>query len=599
MVKHHEVIVSIAQRKGKTFFLSLLLLLSLFTKFSQAELPLPLPIKKTNESDLHYTLQGIKGNIRKNIDTRLSVLIKDDKGYISQSRYRQFMQEAPEQILKAMQPFGYYKPSIRSTLIGAGSPHALVIFTITKGPRMKVSSLNLILEGDGKNEPFFQDIINHFPLKPGDPLLVKQYNEGKQRFLDTATQQGYLKAQMTESQIRIDLEHYTADIIIRFNTGSRYYFGPVSFSKTPFDEDYLRRYLTFERGEPFTPDSLTQLQDALSNSDQFKQISVVPEYEKIQGQEVPVLVTLSPQPSQNYTFGAGYGTDTGVRGTIGWNLLQLTPSGHKFQALVQASQLQNSAQAQYIIPGKHPATEEYAIIGSVYNLDYPSSKSNAAQLSAVYRKHKGNLQQNYAMNLLYEHYTIDDLPSQNAFIPYPSANWKILEADNPIFAKNGYSLTFNAQGSSKALASTANFAQGEIQAKWVKTLKATRTRLYTRADLGYTAISDINDLPPSLQFYAGGSQSVRGYTYQSLGPGKILMTGSVEWQQEVIKNGYITFFYDAGNAFNDTPIDLMRSVGGGIMWVTPIGPLRLSLAKALDQEDGNPWHVVFSMGPDL
>ena len=69
----------------------------------------------------------------------------------------------------------------------------------------------------------------------------------------------------------------------------------------------------------------------------------------------------------------------------------------------------------------------------------------------------------------------------------------------------------------------------------------------------------------------------------------------------MIKNGYLTFFYDAGKAFNNAPIQLMRSVGSGIMWVTPIGPLRLSIAKALDEapNSGSPWHVVFSMGPDL
>lgn len=554
-----------------------------------------------HKGNLHYVLHGVRGKVKQNIEARLSVLTKEYTDNVTFSQYQAFVQQAPDQILQAMEPYGYYKPIIKARLLNAGHSDMQAVFDIIPGEQMRVTQLSIVIEGPGKNEPFFQKLVKNFPLKEGDPLLIRKYNLGKQQFMDTATREGYLKAEMSLSKIFINKERYTSEIVIHFNTDERFYFGHVSFNKTPYNEEYLRRYIPFEKGAPFSPGELTTLQDSLSGSDQFKQINVIPEYNNLQNQSVPILVELTPQLSQSYTFGAGYGTDTGVRGTAGWNLLQVTPSGHKFQALIQASQLQDSVQAQYIIPGLHPTTEEYAITGSVYNLNYPGSKSNAAQLSAAYRTHEGIWQTAYSMNALYEHYTIEQDPSQDAFVLYPSANWKMLKTDNPIFAKNGYSLSFTTQGSAEALGSSVSFAQAEILGKWAKTLKPTHSRLYARADLGMTAVDNIDNLPPSLQFYTGGSQSVRGYSYQSLGPGKALIAASGEWQQEVIKNGYLTFFYDAGNAINNTPISLMRSYGAGIMWVTPIGPLHLSLAKALDQNpnDRGPWHVVFSMGPDL
>ena len=70
----------------------------------------------------------------------------------------------------------------------------------------------------------------------------------------------------------------------------------------------------------------------------------------------------------------------------------------------------------------------------------------------------------------------------------------------------------------------------------------------------------LTDLPPSLRFYAGGDRSVRGYTYQSLGPkdasgnvigGKHLLVGSVEVEYAISKSWSMALFYDVGNAFNN------------------------------------------------
>ncbi len=65
------------------------------------------------------------------------------------------------------------------------------------------------------------------------------------------------------------------------------------------------------------------------------------------------------------------------------------------------------------------------------------------------------------------------------------------------------------------------------------------SRVILRTDLGYTAVHDFNDLPLSLRFYAGGSQSVRGYEYQALGlpdGGRYLVVGSAEYQHQIYGN---------------------------------------------------------------
>ena len=533
---------------------------------------------------VHYVLEGVKGAMRANIEARLTEFFK------SKALTAPTVEEIKVHVRKAMQPYGYYKPQVVLNTQGR-----TIRIQISKGPPLLVTQIHLQVKGEGA--PDFQKVISDFPLKQGDVVNVKKYLRGKQSFFKRARALGYLDASMRKSTIMISLKHYTAKIVISFDTGPQYFFGPVSFSKTSFDEAFLKRYVHFQEHAPFDMEQIYALQDDLRQSGYFSFVQIEPIDRKKTKKVLPLHMDLTPTPPMAYTLGLGYGTDQGIRGTLGLDLAHLTPTGDQFNALVQASQVQNSLQAQYLIPGKDPTTSHYSLTTSVYTLDYPSSESNAVQMGAAYLRNQGYWQNSTGVTALFEHYTTDTVTKEDSFMLYPNMTWKETHSDNPIFAKNGHSSSVTLQGGAQALLSSTDFAQIATNAKWIKTLK-THTRLYVRGDLGYTAVHNINDLPPSLQFYTGGSQTVRGYTYQSLGPGSNLMVGSVEAEQEVVHNGYVTAFYDLGNAFDLPPIELKRSFGGGILWVTLLGPIRLSLARPVDRDDRH-WHIVLSMGPDL
>ena len=122
------------------------------------------------------------------------------------------------------------------------------------------------------------------------------------------------------------------------------------------------------------------------------------------------------------------------------------------------------------------------------------------------------------------------------------------------------------------------------------------------------ATNRFEDVPPSLRFFAGGDQSVRGYGYETLSPendngvpvgGRYVMVGSAEYQYEFVDNWRAAVFVDHGNAVNDLFDPLATGAGVGIRWVSPVGPLRLDVAKGLDPEFGGGWRIHFSMGPEL
>ena len=117
--------------------------------------------------------------------------------------------------------------------------------------------------------------------------------------------------------------------------------------------------------------------------------------------------------------------------------------------------------------------------------------------------------------------------------------------------------------------------------------------LIPRTQLGATWQKDpLTDLPPSLRFYAGGDRSVRGYTYQSLGPkdsegnvigGKHLFVASLEVEYSITRNWSMAAFYDVGNAYNSLDeLRLAQGAGLGVRYYTPAGPVRVDVARQIN-----------------
>jgi len=102
-------------------------------------------------------------------------------------------------------------------------------------------------------------------------------------------------------------------------------------------------------------------------------------------------------------------------------------------------------------------------------------------------------------------------------------------------------------------------------------------------------------LPPDQRFYAGGSGTVRGYRYQSVGPlfpdgnpigGTAINAGQAEYRQRIGQNLGFAVFMDAGQVSQDVnPLDstLRFGVGAGVRYYTAIGPIRLDFGVPINR----------------
>ncbi len=122
-----------------------------------------------------------------------------------------------------------------------------------------------------------------------------------------------------------------------------------------------------------------------------------------------------------------------------------------------------------------------------------------------------------------------------------------------------------------------------------------RSVLAMRALAGLAQGAGQYSLPPDQRFYAGGSGSIRGYRYQSVGPtfpdnnpigGTAVNAGTIEFRQRIGKNLGFATFVDAGQVSqNVNPLDstLRLGAGAGARYYTPIGPIRLDFALPINR----------------
>jgi translocation and assembly module TamA len=333
-------------------------------------------------------------------------------------------------------------------------------------------------------------------------------------------------------------------------------------------------------------------------------VEAVPRRDLAADYAVPIEVKLTTRRPRRYEIGVGYGTDTGPRILLNAEFRRLNRAGHHYSGRINVSAIELSLYADYVIPSLYPHTHAYTIGAMVAHLDPDAYTTDRAAVGPTRSQPRFGWLESITASYEHENYTVgSDDGVTNLVIG--GVTYRRKRSDDDISPTRGLRVDLGLRGADEALLSSQSFLSLTASAKTVRT-PAKRVRLIVRLDGGATSTPTFRELPPTVRFFAGGDNSVRGYDYQSLGPvdddgnvigGPLLLTSSAEVDVTVKGKFGLAGFYDAGNAFAEMGQGVMeQGVGGGLRWASPVGPIRLDLAFPLEH-DG--WRVHFTMGPDL
>lgn len=546
---------------------------------------------------IEVTVDGVGGELRDNIELRLGIELAAKRTDLDQSLVEALHQHAADDIREALQPFGYYRPEIESTLQGT-APRWQARYRVAPGPRTLLREVDLQIEGDGAADFEREQRRIRRRLEVGAPLEHAHYEEAKALLASAAYAQGYLDARYRLSELRVHPQADAADVRLHFETGPRYTFGEVRVEQADSDsrlsDAMLARYVAIRPGDVYDPQVLLDTQFALGDLGYFETIDPQPLRDEAgANRQVPVTIRTTPLPPRRYDFGVGYGTDTGARVSAGTEFRRLNDSGHKLKLDTRLSEIKNTARGEYRIPLGAKPGEQVALAGELTQERYEAGDSLKYGVELSLSRTPGKWQRKLYIAFLHEESELGD-EVQTSDLLTPGVSFNRSELDDPIYTRRGWSLFADLHGAQRGALSNTSFAQFRTQLRgaypWGR-----RVRLLARYEFGASLVADFDELPASQRFFAGGDQSVRGYRYQSLGPrdedgnvigGRYLTAASGEIEARVTGNWGAAAFYDIGGAGDSPGPKLFQGVGLGLRYRAPVGSVQVDVAHPLDDPDG-------------
>ena len=541
---------------------------------------------------LQVIVEGLEGAELKNVQAVLALptgLVQD--GQVNQRWLQLFEERAPERVRSALEPFGYYEAQVKTSLAVEEGVYRLYV-RVEPGEPVRVASVKVETYGPGAEEEKLKELLSRFPLKEGDVLRQNVYEEAKGALKVRAADLGYLDADFSTHAIRISPEEKKASIELVLETGPQYHFGEVTFvGAATYPDAFLKRYLAFRQGEPLSYSKVTQTQLNLVNSDRFKEVTIEPMKKDAQNGDVPITVRLIPSPPKRLRVGVGYETDIGARFTTRYQDLNFNHWGHELNAELSIAQRLQGLVTSYAVPSRKNLDSKLSSKFGIQREDTETYDSRAifVEPEYVHGLGGGKLASGYVQFRL-EDFTIGEQEGRSRLV-MPGLRFSQRRYDDLIRPKKGFRYALEMRGTDEFLGSDTGFFQTLVNGDLLVPLPW-QLSLLARVQWSFTILSDpFRDLPASVRFFAGGDRSVRGYAYQSLGPknavgdvigGKHLLVGSFEIERPISKIFGLAAFYDVGNAFNDFGnMDLQQGTGIGVRVYTPVGPIRLDLARQI------------------
>ena len=509
-------------------------------------------------------------------------------------------------------------------------------------------------------EDHLKKLRTEAPLKAGAPRDLAIVQVTRERALDELRDHGhpYAHVQVTEApgtQPRRVVISYVAEL------GSAAVYGPVEIvGNTSVGDNVIRRMLTYKPGELFRLGQLQETQRKLYGLELFEFVNVDAIESGQQLAEVPTRVTVTEGKHRKLTFGAGYGTEEKIRGTIDWRHVNFYGGARTAGVEAKWSSLDRGVRLNFVQPYVFSPHWSLSVSGQGWFSDEPAyTLDTLGGRATVSRQFSGSGPRSArpAMTTMSasiiqerESYTIPpetllDLTLRDDLIalgldPRTLRGEGILAAvafdiqrnttGNILDARRGYLAAFHIEKAGHWLTGDFNYYQVNLEGRHYLTI-GNRFVVANRARLGSldgpTPDEDLRCQQSNLfrecvpffkRYFLGGSTSLRGWGRFDVAPlsgsglplgGFSMMELASEVRVPIWRALGGVAFVEAGNAWEqpwDFNFDDLRAdVGLGLRYLTPIGPVRLDFGYQLTPIEGllvdgapekNRFRIHFSIG---
>jgi len=534
---------------------------------------------------------------------------------LDETELQRLLQSADVQARELMATQGYFAPTLAwQSLPGtpadtATSPAHRVTLAVTPGKRSTIQTVQITFSGDINDNPATQAqkaaLLKQWAMPAGHAFTQAAWNQAKAATLRQLTAENYPLGRLSSSQALVDSNAQTVSLTLHLDSGPQVMLGEVQVAGSErYGETQAIRLARIRSGRAYRQSDLLEAQQRLVASGFYDSVFVSLDTDGTH-QAMPVKIELKEALRQKWVVGVGVRSDNGPR--VSAEYTQHRVPGLDWRAVTKIAVDKTLQTLSLDLLGQpDEALWRWTSSGKVehqvftgYEVTSQRLRAGRTQLAEqVDRTYYAQYDTSHTLGALAD--TRESLSANYAWtwrrfdmLPFPTQGW-------------GFGLEV---GSGVTLGSQHTpFARwlGKILA--MQPLGESAHKLSLRGELGGVVTQDASGIPTTQLFLAGGDGSVRGYPLSGIGvettpgvisAGRYLASGSVEWQIPIYSQNQRTdwegaVFVDAGAVAN-TPSQLHAKVGAGVgaRWRSPVGPLQIDLAQAIDTQR---WRLHMSVG---
>jgi len=529
-----------------------------------------------------------------------------------------------ERLETVLHSFGYYEGKVTIRLAGHPLADRALVAVLQKVPQGVSVAADVTIQPG----PLFHlghvtlrgavppEARNQLGLAPGQPAAAAAVLAAGVRLERALQEEGYALAKVMPPIATERSQQHLLDVVFDVDKGRRATIGPIEIrGLKSIHESFVRRRLLLHTGELYQPSKIEKARRDLAALGVFAGIAVHTGDRIGRNGEIPVIFDLEERPKHAVALTGAYSTDLGLSLNASWTDRNLFGNAERLTLSAAGTGLYGTAvrglgydvSAQFAKPDflRRDQSLDADAAALKQNLQAYDQRAVTAGLS-LGRLFSPRWSGRIGVSGEWEAIAQEGISRHYSLVALPlSANYDGTGRESPLLdPTHGVRTTLTATPTLSVGSHPHPFAILETSAATYLDLDRFgltppgRSILALRGLVGGSAGAGQFNVPPDRRFYAGGSATVRGFKYQSVGPrfadgtpigGSAIDAGTVEFRQRLFRDFGVVGFADGGQvAAGHLPFAgaVRVGVGIGLRYYTPIGPIRLDVAVPVNREPG-------------
>lgn len=550
------------------------------------------PVKiETKNSEVKSMLEEYLPLITQQQDEELD---KEQVGFLAE--------EAPDNVKTMLKTKGYFNGSVN--VQDNGSSYTVAV---NPGPRTKIDNVSVAILGDILSDDnlaeYYQKAMLNWQQPVGEYFDQDGWSGSKTSVLSAVTRKKYPLAKLSNTQATVNPNNNTADLNVTVESNRPIYFGDFEITGTRrYPENVVAGLARFKPGAPYDLDLLLDFQQALEQNGHYSGASVQADFDRLQGDRVPVKVNVTEVKRHKLETGIRYDSEYGLGGRIGYDYYNLFNKGYIGSVVWDMDKYETTLAAGISQPRNSEG--KYWTTNTSYNRSTTQNLEKRALTSGIWRvRDRNGIESRLGIEFITEDRKVPDTNYDlgRSHATMLTASWKRQNIETELRPENGYYLDGKIGATLGNFLSSTAMARATARAGYFYTPENKKLGTFiVRGQAGYVYTREGKDVPSSLMFRTGGASSVRGYELDSIGlagpnnsvlPDRALLVGSLEYQFPITKSVSGAVFHDVGDAAgNFKRMSMKHGTGLGVRWFSPVAPFSFDVAYG-HQDKKIRWHI--------